>query len=410
MSFSALGLCDTVVRATVTSGYHTPTEIQMKAIPPALEGRDVLGCAPTGTGKTAAFILPILTNLRRMPVNGGIRGCPRALILTPTRELAQQILEATRTYGAYTGIRAMAIYGGVNIERQIYDLQRGADIVIATPGRLLDHISRASIDLSRVQILVLDEADRMYDMGFIRDVRKIIALVPEKRQTLLFSATMSAEIRALVAGIQKQPVRADIGQVYSPVQSVEQKFFAVSQHLKLGLLVHILRTGQVESLLVFSRTKHDADRIARHLARCGIDAGIIHSNRSQSQRMRALEGFKRREFRVLVATDLAARGIDVDRISHVINFDTPVFAEDYIHRIGRTGRADQKGLAFTFVSPDEEKALRRIESYTRKTCLLQCYPEGDWGAQATQPQAPSPVRRSLHWRQSGRRMRRPRFV
>jgi ATP-dependent RNA helicase RhlE len=406
-----MGLCDNVVRATRSSGYETPTEIQLKAIPAALAGRDVLGCAPTGTGKTAAFVLPILTNLGRSPAEGLVRGCPRALILTPTRELAQQILEATRTYGAYTGIRAMAIYGGMSMERQIHDLQRGADIVIATPGRLLDHISRASIRLSRVNILVLDEADRMYDMGFIRDVRKIIALIPEKRQTMLFSATMSSEIRALVAGIQKQPHRVDVGQTFSPVESVEQKFFAVPRHLKLGLLVHILRGQQAESLLVFSRTKHGADHIAEYLGRCGFPAAVIHSNRSQGQRQRALDGFKRREVRILVATDIAARGIDIDKISHVINYDTPVFAEDYIHRIGRTGRAEHKGQAFTFVSADEMSALRRIESHTRRVCTPQNYPGFDHGPETLkQPAQPLP-KRSLYRRQSGgHSMRRPRYV
>jgi ATP-dependent RNA helicase RhlE len=362
------------MKAVHSSGYTVPTEIQRKAIPLAMQGRDIIGCAPTGTGKTAAFVLPILTHLSTPHKSGRHGRFPRALILTPTRELAQQIDDAIRTYGAHTGIRPTSIYGGVSIVNQLHELHRGVDIVVATPGRLLDHMGRRSIDLSGVEILVLDEADRMYDMGFIDDVRRIIAQVPKERQTLLFSATMSREIRALTASIQKHPEFIEIGQAYTPVETISQKFYAVAQPTKLDLLVHILANEPIETMLVFSRTKHGADKIAKRLSHHGISTAAIHSNRTQAQRQQALEGFKRRKFRVLVATDLAARGIDVDGISHVVNYDTPAFAEDYIHRIGRTGRAEAAGIALTFVSFEEQKHFKRIEFLTNRRFELKQYP------------------------------------
>jgi len=373
MSFSAIGLSATIMQGVTKSGYSAPTEIQKKAIPLAMEGKDVIGCAPTGTGKTAAFVLPLLDRLQRSAQKDGPRH-PRALILTPTRELAQQIEDSIRTYGKFTGFRAISIYGGVGMGNQLTGLRQGVDIVVATPGRLIDHLERGTINLSRVEFLVLDEADRMFDMGFIKAVRSIIAKVPAQRQTLLFSATMSREVRDLVAGIQKNPQLIEIGQSFTPVKSVVQHFYGVSQHSKGDLLQHILDNEPVETMLVFSRTKHGADKIARKLAQRGVRTAAIHSNRSQSQRISALEGFKRREFKVLVATDLAARGIDVEGITHVVNYDTPVFSEDYIHRIGRTGRADASGIALTFVSMDEEKYFKRIEQFTGMRFELKDYP------------------------------------
>jgi ATP-dependent RNA helicase RhlE len=373
MSFSAIGLSATVMQGVAKSGYSSPTEIQRKAIPLAIAGKDIIGCAPTGTGKTAAFVLPILERLQHS-APGQRHRFPRALILTPTRELAQQIEDSIRTYGKFTGFRSLSVYGGVGIGGQLSSLRQGVDIVVATPGRLLDHMERSSIDLSHIEFLVLDEADRMFDMGFINAVRAIIAKIPKERQTMLFSATMSREVRDLVAGIQKNPELIEIGEPFSPVTTVEQHFFCVSQHSKTDLLVHILDKEKIETMLVFSRTKHGADKIARRLAQCGIKSAAIHSNRSQSQRQQALEGFKRREYTVLVATDLAARGIDVEGISHVVNYDTPVFSEDYIHRIGRTGRAEATGIAFTFVSNDEEKYFKRIEYLTNKRFELKEYP------------------------------------
>jgi len=373
MGFTKVGLSETILQGVYATGYSRPTEIQARAIPVVVEGRDLIGCAPTGTGKTAAFVLPILHILEKKPSTGR-RGHPRALILTPTRELAVQIEEAIRGYGTYCSLRPLCIYGGVDINRQLRGLQQGADIVVATPGRLLDHLDRRSIDLSRVEILVLDEADRMLDMGFIRDVRKIIAQVPTRRQTLLFSATISSEIQALAKGVLHDPLLIEIGTPFTPVNTVEQEFYTISQDVKSDLLVHVLQNEEVETALVFSRTKHGADRIARKLHRHGIQAEAIHSNRSQSQRQKTLDGFKQRRFKVLVATDVAARGIDVESISHVVNFDIPRFAEDYIHRIGRTGRAEHRGNALTFVSADEQKYLRKIEQMVGSRCVLKVYP------------------------------------
>jgi ATP-dependent RNA helicase RhlE len=374
MSFSTIGLSPSTMKGISSFGFNTPTEIQRATIPLALQGRDIIGCAPTGTGKTAAFVLPMLTRLEKsLTIDKAPRG-PRALILTPTRELAQQIEDAINDYGKYTGIRPISIYGGTGMGGQLAQLRQGVDIIVATPGRLLDHLQRGSIVLSRIEILVLDEADRMYDMGFIDAVRRIIAKVPSRRQTLLFSATMSSEMRSLVAEIQNNPQFIEIGEHNSPVKSVEQHFYYVPQQSKMDLLLHVLEKGAIETMLVFSRTKHGADKITRRLLQKGISSAAIHSNRSQSQRENALEGFKNRRHKVLVATDLAARGIDVTGISHVVNYDTPVFAEDYIHRIGRTGRAEAKGEALTFVSSDEEKYVKRIGYLIGKKLEMKDYP------------------------------------
>jgi ATP-dependent RNA helicase RhlE len=373
-SFSDLGLAESIMRGIAASGYNAPTEIQEKAIPLALLGKDIIACAPTGTGKTAAFVMPIIQWLEGKTAAGERNHVPRALILTPTRELAQQIEDAIRVYGKFTNYRPVSIYGGVDIKKQFRDLNNGADIVVATPGRLLDHLERRSIDLSHVGILVLDEADRMFDMGFINAVRAIIAQVPKNRQTLLLSATMSCEIRSLVASIQRDPQVITVGQSCAPATTVTQHFFMVPQPTKMDLLLHVISKEKTGPMLVFSRTKHGADKISRRLERSGIRSTAIHSNRSQSQRMRALDGFKRGDFKVLVATDLAARGIDVDGITHVVNYDTPAFAEDYVHRIGRTGRAEAKGCAFTFVSNDERNYVSKIERLTGKRVDLKQYP------------------------------------
>ncbi len=374
MGFATLGLSTHMLASVQSAGYTQPTEVQQKAIPAVLQGRDLIACAPTGTGKTAAFVLPILDRLTHSRDGAHMKGrAPRVLVLTPTRELAQQIEDAAQDYGRHTNIRTASVYGGMSMQRQIQQLRNGVDILIATPGRLLDHLGRRTVSLAHVQILVLDEADRMYDMGFINDVRKIIRQVPQQRQSLLFSATMSREVRGLVAEVVHDAVKVDVGETNRPVESVEQHFYAVSAKAKMDLLVHVLQNEAVETMLVFSRTKRGADRISSRLERRGLQAAAIHSNRSQPQRQRALDAFKARECRILVATDIAARGIDVERISHVVNFDTPQFAEDYVHRVGRTGRADATGAALTFVSHEEEKFLRRIEYATSRKCTLKHY-------------------------------------
>ena len=387
MSFSKFGLSDQLVQGILATGYTAPTIIQSRAIPAALAGKDVIGCAQTGTGKTAAFVLPILNRLsahhlaKHRPI--------RSLILTPTRELAQQIEESISAYGRFMTIQSVAVFGGVNIQNQIKRLRNGVDIVVATPGRLIDHMDRKTIDLSSVEVLVLDEADRMFDMGFIQDVRKIIAKVPGERQTMLFSATMSKEVRALTSSIQKHPEYIEVGEQRKPVETVTQHFYSIHQELKIDLLIHILETTQMESVLVFSRTKHGADKISHRLERKGIKSIAIHSNRTQAQRQRALAGFKHGDYQVLVATDIAARGIDVEGITHVVNFDTPTFAEDYIHRIGRTGRATSKGDALTFVSRSEQEYLRKIEYYVGKRFEVRSYPGFDDTKRHTPSSVPS---------------------
>ncbi len=365
MPFAAIGLSDPLVRGILATGYTAPTEIQSQAIPAGLEGRDILGCAQTGTGKTAAFVLPILHRLshqRPHPPKG-----IQSLILVPTRELAVQVEQAIVEYGRFCRLRSLAVYGGVNIDSQFKALRRGVEILVATPGRLLDHIQRGTVRLHHVEVLVLDEADRMLDMGFIHDVRKIVGFLPEKRQTMLFSATMPAEIKALAAKIQKSPKMIQIGQQHNPIETITQHIYPVPRERKIDLLIHLLRNHPMDCVLVFSRTKHGADRIHHRLERAGVNSVALHSGRNQNQRQRALDGFKSGKYTVMVATDIAARGIDVEGISHVINFDVPAFAEDYIHRIGRTGRATATGDAVTFVGPDEEKYLQKIQRFIGRT-------------------------------------------
>ncbi|WP_457651436.1 DEAD/DEAH box helicase [Rhodocaloribacter sp.] len=372
ITFQALGLSREIINGILDAGYTTPTPIQAQAIPVAAEGRDLIGCAQTGTGKTAAFVMPMLSRLQTAPRPN--KGRPvRALVVTPTRELAQQVEAAVRVYGKHTRFRSLAIYGGVGMHPQLNGLRRGVDIVVATPGRLLDHLRRGSLDLSQLEILVLDEADRMLDMGFLPDIRRIVAATPEPRQTMLFSATMPGPIRSLAETIMDRPTLIEVGERRNPAETVTQQVCLVQPDRKMDLLFHLLQTESMDNVLIFSRTKHRADRIKRKLGQRGFSATVLHSNRSQSQRQRALSGFKNGQFQIMVATDIAARGIDVESISHVINYDTPNQAEDYIHRIGRTGRARTTGDAITFVAADERSYLRQIERHTGQRLTRKVY-------------------------------------
>ncbi len=361
MPFKTLGLSDPLVKGILATGYTAPTEIQSQVIPAAIAGRDIIGCAQSGTGKTAAFVLPILNRLSHEPSTK--RRVVRSLILTPTRELALQIEKFILRYGRFLHLRTLTVYGGVNIKGQFTALRNGVDIVVATPGRLLDHMQRRTIDLTSIEVLVLDEADRMFDMGFIMDVQKIIAALPKKRQTMLFSATISPEVRALTASVQKSPIMFQIGQQHIPIETITQNIYLVPKEQKIDLLLHLLRGGQMFTVLVFSRTKRGADKINRRLEQAGLVSVAIHSGRNQAQRERAMDGFKAGKYQIMVATDIAGRGIDVTGISHVINFDVPAIPEDYIHRIGRTGRAEATGDAITFVAHDEHRQLRLIEKF-----------------------------------------------
>lgn len=367
MPFSQLGLHDRLVQGVRAAGFDAPTTIQSQAIPRVLAGNDIVGLANTGTGKTAAFVLPML---HRFSSNTNARRAVRGLVLTPTRELARQIEDSIALMGRFTNVSALSVYGGTGMEKQIQRLRRGVDVVVATPGRLLDHLNRRTIDLSAIEYLVVDEADRMFDMGFIRDVRKIVSHTPHQRQTLLFSATMPESIRHLTQVIQKNPELIQVGETANPAAGITQYFYAVAPEQKLSLLAHILEKEKMESVLVFSRTKHGADKVSGRLERKGFATTAIHSNRTQSQRQHALAGFKQGRYRILVATDIAARGIDVEGISHVINFDTPMAPEDYIHRVGRTGRAEKNGDAITFVSNAERKYFLRIQQMLGKKMEL----------------------------------------
>jgi ATP-dependent RNA helicase RhlE len=391
LTFADFGLNDRLLRGITAAEFTTPTPIQSRAIPIALTGADLIGCAQTGTGKTAAFVIPILHRLvaakeaqakERSTEQKLQRGAKpaRALILSPTRELVQQIEDNIRKLAWHMPLKMCSLYGGTSIDSQIRLLERGVDIIVATPGRLIDHLNRKSLVLSGIETLVLDEADRMLDMGFINDVRKIVAQTPPQRQTLLFSATMSPEIQAMTRAMQQSPALIEIGERRKPAESVTQHFYVAPQAQKMDLLLHVLKAEEMDSVIVFSRTKHGADRISRRLERSGLKAIAIHSNRTQSQRSKALAGFKKGQYKILVATDIAARGIDVDGISHVINFDTPPAAEDYIHRIGRTGRADATGDALTFVSRDEQNNVRKIERHIRKRLSVMKYPGFDYSA------------------------------
>ncbi len=358
MLFNQLGLSAELLRAVEEQGYNEATPIQQKAIPHILEGHDILAGAQTGTGKTAAFTLPMLQRLQKK-VDGPRR--IRALILTPTRELAAQVNESVHTYGKYRPIRAMEIYGGVSPRPQITKIRRGVDVVIATPGRLLDHIRQGNIDLSAVEMLVLDEADRMLDMGFIRDIKQIIKELPAERQNLLFSATFSKEIRTLAGNLLNSPTEVQVAQRNSTVDRVKQVIMPVDKLRKRELLSEQIGRGNWRQVLVFTRTKHGANRLAKQLNADGIETDAIHGNKGQGARRKALRDFKDGKIRVLVATDIAARGLDIDKLPHVVNFELPHVPEDYVHRIGRTARAGQDGTAVSLVCVDEEKLLKDIE-------------------------------------------------
>ena len=361
MSFDHLGLTPELLRAVADQGYTEPTPVQAAAIPLVLAGRDVLAGAQTGTGKTAAFVLPILQRLGATTPTGDRRGPIRVLVVVPTRELALQVEESVRTYGARHRFRSTTIYGGVGFDPQVRALRAGPEIVVATPGRLLDHVGQRTIDLSRVEILVLDEADRMLDMGFIRDIRKILALLPAKRQNLLFSATFSDEIRRLADGFLDRPASVEVARRNTPAELVRQVVHPVDRERKRELLSRLIRTGAIRQALVFARTKHGASRLSEQLVRDGIAAAAIHGNKSQPQRVRALNDFKAGRVDILVATDIAARGLDIEALPHVVNYELPMVPEDYVHRIGRTGRAGVDGIALSLVCVDEAKLLRDIE-------------------------------------------------
>ncbi|HEY4037549.1 MAG TPA: DEAD/DEAH box helicase [Burkholderiaceae bacterium] len=365
MSFSSLGLSDALLRAVADAGYTQPTPIQLQAIPAVLAGGDLLAGAQTGTGKTAGFVLPILQRLSMTPRPAG-RPSIRVLVLTPTRELAAQVEESVRTYGKYLKLTSAVVFGGVGFNPQVTALQKGLDILVATPGRLLDHHRSRTVDLSGVETLVLDEADRMLDMGFIPDIKRILALLPKKRQNLLFSATFSDDIRQLATSLLHAPSQIQVTPRNSTVEAVQQTAHPVDAKRKTDLLVHLISEQQWFQVLVFTRTKHGANRLAEQLCKRGITALAIHGNKSQGARTRALAEFKSAKLQVLVATDIAARGLDIEQLPHVVNFDLPNVPEDYVHRIGRTGRAGATGEAISLVSPEETAYLRDIERLIRR--------------------------------------------
>ena len=358
MLFNQFGLSAELLRAVEQQGYQTATPIQQQAIPPILEGRDVLAGAQTGTGKTAGFTLPMLHRLQQGTAN---RRRIRALVLTPTRELAAQVAESIRCYGKYLPFRATVIYGGVSINTQIAKLRKGVDVVVATPGRLLDHLQQGTIDLSAIECLVLDEADRMLDMGFIRDIRKIMKVLPRERQNLLFSATFSSDIRRLATDLLDAPTEISVATNGKPAEGIDQVVFRVDRQRKRELLSHTIGTRNWRQVLVFTRTKHGANRLAAQLESDGLTSAAIHGNKSQAARVRALQEFKTGKVRVLVATDVAARGLDIERLPHVVNYELPHVPEDYVHRIGRTARAGREGHALSLVCVDEHKLLSDIE-------------------------------------------------
>lgn len=365
MSFDTLGLSQPILKAVKEQGYTKPTPIQKQAIPVVLQGRDLLAGAQTGTGKTAGFTLPLLQNLSNAPKQTGKKRV-RALILTPTRELAAQVAESVNAYGKYLNFHSAVIFGGVGINPQIRQLNKGVDIVIATPGRLLDLVNQKVLDLTHVESFILDEADRMLDMGFIHDIKKVIALLPKKRQNLLFSATFSNEIKKISDALLNNPELIEVARRNTASETVDQAVHLVDRERKRELLTHLINAGEWQQVLVFTRTKHGANRLSAQLEKDGITAAAIHGNKSQSARTKALADFKMNKVRVLVATDIAARGIDIDQLPHVINFELPNVAEDYVHRIGRTGRAGNEGQAISLVCVDEHDLLKGIEKLIKR--------------------------------------------
>ncbi|HTF57767.1 MAG TPA: DEAD/DEAH box helicase [Planctomycetota bacterium] len=402
MPFKSLGLHDDLVRAVKELGFTRPTPIQEQAIPVILEGRDVVGGAQTGTGKTAAFLLPIL---HRMLTNPG-RGGTRALVLTPTRELALQIEDDFRDLARFTSLRADAVYGGVGFADQTHALTSGFDVIIATPGRLLDHMQRGHAKFGHLEVLVLDEADRMLDMGFLPDIRRILSKLPRQRQNLLFSATVPPEIAALADQTVKDPVTIQIGHRAASAAGIRHAVYPVSQDRKTPLLLEILKRNKTGSVLVFARTRRRAERLSYTLQHGGINVTRIHSDRSQSERVNALEGFRSGKYRVLVATDIAARGLDVEKITHVINYDIPHTREEYVHRSGRTARAEAEGDAFTLVAPEEEVILRTIEKDMGQPLPRVVLPDFDYGKIAPILTRPEPPRKVFGTRTYGGRRRR----
>jgi ATP-dependent RNA helicase RhlE len=379
MPFTSLHLHADLLKGIRELGFVKPTPIQAEAIPAALQGRDLLACAQTGSGKTAAFLLPIMHRLLDKP-----RRATRALVLTPTRELAAQIQEDLTALAVHTPLTGAAVYGGVGMGPQEHAFRSGVDVIVATPGRLLDHFRASYAKLDHLEYLVLDEADRMLDMGFLPDIRRILRHIPARRQTLFFSATMPGPIAQLAGEMLKNPVNIALQRQAAPAVGITQAVYPVPQELKAALFMELLKRDLVKEALVFTRTKHRANRLAEHLVKHRVNAARIHGNRSQAQRTEALAGFKSGKYRVLVATDIAARGIDVEALSHVVNFDVPAVPEDYIHRVGRTGRAELTGDAFTFVAPDEESDLRAIERAVKRTLPRVTLPDFDYTAR---PQA-----------------------
>jgi len=405
MPFTALGLMPELVRAVADEGYEHPTPIQTEAIPLALAGRDLIGSAQTGTGKTAAFVLPILQRLQT-----GTHGALRALILVPTRELAEQVVTSIRAYGRHTHLKGAAVYGGVGMEPQTRALKHGADIVVATPGRLLDHMERGHVNFSKLEVLVLDEADRMLDMGFAPDVRKILNALPDERQTMLFSATISPEVDALARRALNGHASVEIGRRAQPADGIEHIIVAVDKVQKRGALGSILKAKPAGQTLVFTRTKYGADKLVTFLRREGIAANALHGDKAQSQRQRTLDQFRSGEAEILVATDIAARGIDVDGIRMVVNFDVPTDPEVYVHRVGRTARAGAQGLALTLISPDEWLLMADVEKLIGKGFPREVIPGFEPSVPPMQPRVqPGEVvrpERSLRPRRGGKKKRR----
>jgi ATP-dependent RNA helicase RhlE len=404
MPFTALGLMPELVRAVADEGYEHPTPIQTEAIPLALAGRDLIGSAQTGTGKTAAFVLPILQRLQ-----AGARGVLRALILVPTRELAEQVVTSIRAYGRHTHLKGAAVYGGVGMEPQTRALKHGADIVVATPGRLLDHMERGHVNFSKLEVLVLDEADRMLDMGFAPDVRKILNALPDERQTMLFSATISPEVDALARRALNGHASVEIGRRAQPADGIEHIIVAVDKLQKRGALGSILKAKPAGQTLVFTRTKYGADKLVTFLRREGIAANALHGDKAQSQRQRTLDQFRSGEAEILVATDIAARGIDVDGIRMVVNFDVPTDPEVYVHRVGRTARAGAQGLALTLISPDEWLLMADVEKLIGKGFPREVIPGFEPSVAPLQPKAQrteaARPERSLRPRRGGKKRR-----
>jgi ATP-dependent RNA helicase RhlE len=395
MSFDRLGLMPELLRAVTRQGYTEPTPVQRESIPYVLDGRDLLAGAQTGTGKTAAFVLPILQRLAQNTGHGSSgRRAVRALVLTPTRELCLQVEESVRIYGAVRPVSSAAIYGGVDYDKQVRHLLHGAQVVVATPGRLLDHVRQRTVDLSRVEVLVLDEADRMLDMGFIPDVRRIINLLPRQRQTLLFSATLSAPIRKLAAEFTHQPASVEVTPNKPAAELVRQVVLPVERGRKRELLSELIRSGRIEQALVFTRTKHGASRLAQQLERDGIRANAIHGDKSQPQRVRALDDLKRGRVDILVATDVAARGLDIDALPHVVNYELPIVPSDYVHRIGRTGRAGTSGDAISLVATEERPLLDGIERLLGKRIESEAVDGFDGGQWLRRPESGVARRRS----------------